>query len=362
MISLRLSRFSLTPLFLGLFIFSSCGKSDAPGTRNADSLANEPKAAIDTNTPAKEAVITDSNHFILFRPPVGTSRRYRISIKSNVVMNVTDQLMGGPQGKQTANNTAAFYIREIVRAVNADSTVDVSFYIDSVRVNAQQDTMRIAYSSNNASQKNDVRFSHFQGMIGRELKAKISNHGDPKKIEGVEALVKDMMKTIPDSLQNPRVEQMRGMQVQSVVNQSIIRLMVFLPTRSIGKDSSWSDRVETNLPVTQEIMFPVVVNSKETVRGFEDHNGTIVAILEASTSTKPKKTVIEHGQAKAQLSNFSSEIKGITRVEDNTGLIVHRTLSDKRSYIFTLESKQQPGKIYRMQQNSSEEMLVEALR
>lgn len=343
------------------FVVSSCGKSDSPGERAADSLANEPKAAIDTTQPAKEAIV-DSTHYIYFQPAKGTVRRYRLTLRSNVLMNVKDDLLGGPQGKQTSTNHAVFYIRETVGDRHPDSTVDLTFVIDSARVQSTQDTMRVSYSSNNAAQRNEQTYAHFTAIVGKEIKARITNHGDPKRIDGLEAIVAGLVKQAPDSLPKEQVKQIRTMQVQSVINQSIIRLLVYLPTRPVAKDTAWSDRIETNIPVTQQIMFPVVIQSNEVVRGFEDHNGTVVAVLEAMTTTKPVKTVQEHGQAKASLTNFSSAVKGVTRVEDKTGMIVHRTLSDKRNYVFTLESKQQPGKLYRLEQNTSEEMLVEALR
>jgi hypothetical protein len=340
---------------------SSCGKSDEPADAAGRDSTQLSPAAIDTTQPAK-AVAIDSAHVIYFRPAVGDTRRYRVSVTSTINMETTDSLMGGPSGKQNGRSMAEFVIKQTVRAVNPDSTVDLSFWIESARVDQQADTSKISYSSTNAAQKTDHRFSHFTALMGKEIKAKVSNHGDPRSITGVEEVTEVLMKMTPDSLQkNERVRAFRAQQVQTVINQSIVRLLVFLPLRPVAKDSIWKDSFEQNIPVTQEIMFPVTITSTEQVRGFEERAGKVVAILEASTVTTPKKMVIEQGQAKATLNSFKAVNKGVTRVEDKTGQVVHRTLNDQRAYIFVLESKQQPGRYYRTTNNSMENLIVELL-
>jgi hypothetical protein len=317
-------------------------------------------AAIDTTEPAK-LVNVDSAHIIYFRPVVGETRRYRISSLNTLNMETVDSLIGGPSGKQNARSLAEFVVKQTIRAVNPDSTVDMSFWLESARVDQQIDTSHIIYSSTNAAQKNDLRFSHFTGIIGKEIKTKVSNHGDPTSILGIEEIANELMKSMPDSLKNDQVKRMRAQQVQTVVGQSIIRLMVFLPLRPVGKDSIWRESFDKNIPVTQEIMFPVTINSSEQVRGFEERAGKLVAILEASTVTTPKKMVMEHGEAKATLKSFKAANKGVTRVEDKTGQIIHRTLNNQQGYVFLLESKQQPGRFYRTTNNTVENLVVELL-
>jgi hypothetical protein len=317
-------------------------------------------AAIDTTEPAK-AVSIDSSHMIYFRPTVGETRRYRVSVLNSMNVETIDSLLGGPSNKQNARSLAEFVVKQTVRAINPDSTVDLSFWLESARVDQQVDTSHIIYSSANATQKDDLRFSHFKGIIGKEIKTKVSNHGDPKELKGLEEVVDALMKAMPDSLKNDRVKGMRAQQVQTVVGQSIIRLMVFLPLRPVAKDSIWSESIEKNIPVTQEIVFPVSITSSEQVRGFEERAGKVLAILESSTVTTPKKMVMEHGEAKATLKSFKAANKGITRVEDKTGQVVHRTHNNQQGYVFVLESKQQPGKFYRTTSNSVENLVVEML-
>jgi hypothetical protein len=347
-------------LLAACLVLTSCGKSDDQAdAATGDSTGLSP-AVIDTTQPAKQVAI-DSAHVIYFRPTVGETRRYRISVSSTASMETIDSLLGGPSSKQQGRSVAEFVVKQTVRAVNADSTVDLSYWIESARVDQQADTSHIVYSSTNAEQKKDPKFAHFTAIMGKELKAKVSNHGDPRSISGVEEVANELMKLMPDSLKNDRVKAFRGQQVQAVVNQSIVRLLVFLPLHEIAKDSTWKDSFDQNIPVTQEIMFPVTINSSETVRGFEEREGKVVAILEASTVTTPKKMVIEQGQAKASLNSFKAVNKGVTRVEDKTGQVLHRTLNDQRGYVFVLESRQQPGRFYRTTNSTVENLVVEML-
>lgn len=342
-------------------MLTSCGTSDeAADASMKDSNALSP-AAIDTTQPAKQVAI-DSAHIVYFRPTVGETRKYRVSVSSKMSMETIDSLIGGPSGKQSGHSIAEFVVKQTVRAVYPDSTVDLSYWIESARIEQQADTSRTTYSSANAAQKSDIKFSHLTAIIGREIKAKVSNHGDPQNILGIEEIVNEAMKALPDSLRNDRVKAFRAQQVQGIVNQTLIRgLLVFLPVRPIGKDSTSKATFDQNIPVTQEIMFPVTVSTTDLVRGFEERQGKVVAVLEATTITTPKKMVIEQGQAKASLNSFRSVNKGVVRVEDKTGQLLHRSQNDQRSYVFVLESKQQPGRYYRTTNNAVENLVVEML-
>jgi hypothetical protein len=339
---------------------TSCGKGDETANSAAKDSSGQGPMSIDTTQPVKE-VSVDSSHVLHLRPEVGETRRYHVSLLSTASMETTDSLLGGPSGKQSGRSLSDFIVKQTVRAVNPDSTVDISFWIESAKIDQQADTSHIVYSSTNAAQKSDLRFAHLTAIIGKELKAKLKNDGRPVDITGLDKVVEDVMKATPDSLRNDRVKGFRAQQLQSLMSQSVGKLVVLLPLRKVGKDSLWKEMSEDNIPVTREIMFPVSITSTELVRGFEERAGKVVAVLEASSVATPKKMVVEEGQAKASLNSFKAASKGVMRVEDKTGLLLHRTLNDQRGHVFVLESKQQPGRYYKTTQNSVENLVVEML-
>jgi hypothetical protein len=351
-------RVALFLLAFGLTL-TSCGKGDDVARSGKDSTGQGP-TAIDTTEPAK-AVTIDSAHVLTFRPAVGDTRRYRVSILKTGSAETIDSLLGGPSGKQSARSLAEFVVKETVRAVNPDSTVDLSFWIESAKIDQQADTSHIIYSSTDAAQKKDLRFAHLTNIIGKELKAKISSDGRPRSLTGLEEVVEDIMKAMPDSIRNDRVKSFRAQQVQAVMSDAIGKLIIFLPTRKIAKDSIWKETFDQNIPVTAQVMFPGTVSGSEIVRGFEERAGKVVAVLEANSTSTPKKTVIEEGQAKATLSNYKAVSKSIMRIEDKTGQIVHRTMNDQRAYTFLLEAKQQPGRTYKSVSSTNENLVVEML-
>lgn len=351
----------LTVLVLSASGLTSCGKGDAPQSGKPGDSTNA--SIIDTTQPAKQVEV-DSAHVIYFRPKAGEKRRYRIVTTGKAVLDVTDQLMGGPSGKRSSDTRAEFIVREEVKAVNADSSVNISYFIESISASQVQDTSRNSYSSTNAAQKTDPMYDHFTGLIGKEIKVKMSKHGGPvdnQSVTGLEQIADELVKKMPDSLRSPVAKNMRMQQLHSLVNQSVAQLFVFLPSRPVGKDSTWSVSQEINVPVTQQVMFPMTQKSTELVRGFEERAGKVVGVLEASSVLTPLKSVLEQGDAKASLKNFKTVVKAVTRVEDMTGQAIHRTLNNSRGFDFTVESKQQPGKVYRTVSTVEENLVVELL-
>ncbi len=147
--TLRLCRFhsrTISPWLLlaslSLFVFISCNKDDASISKSLNSPTGGTQAALDSTSSGSPVEITEKNHRLLLRPKVGTTQRYRIVTRSVRSQDISDQLFNGPQGKKTTTNATEYYLRQNIRAVKPDSSVDVTFRIDSVKFNLTQDTSR----------------------------------------------------------------------------------------------------------------------------------------------------------------------------------------------------------------------------
>ena len=95
----------------------------------------------------------------------------------------------------------------------------------------------------------------------------------------------------------------------------------------------------------------ITVDASGSLNGHADHNPDII----------PPFTVIDQGGVKATLKDFTAKATGTSRVADETGILVQRTLKESRSYGFTLESTHDPGKVYKSLLNASEATTVDLL-
>ncbi len=198
-------------------------------------------------------------------------------------------------------------------------------------------------------------------IVGQDFGAIISKFGEILEIYGLQSMVTQIMKDLPDSLKSDRYKDITNRQLQMLLNQYVSIILTHFPDKPLAKDSSWSLHIETNLPVSEVVQFPVSVTSKETLKGFENLGGTVLAILEAESTQTPLRTSFEQGAAKASLQNFVSKATAITHIEDAAGILVKRIAHTKQSYIFTLESKQQAGKVAKSTMMSTEDTSVDLL-
>jgi hypothetical protein len=298
----------------------------------------------------------------VLRPKVGSTQRFRVRVSSKITMTTNDGLFGGGDAKHTVLSLNEYYVKQTVKAIKADSTVDLTFQIDSIRVKTEQDTMKLEYSSSNAKDRKDPRFLSNNALLGKDFGVIVSKHGDILEMYGTNGLVDALITDVPDSLKTPSRKSAFNRQVQVLLGQYVSRTLTHLPAKPLAKDSAWSARVETQLPVSQTVQFPVTVSSVEKVKGFEDRGGAILAVLEATTVTSPIQTKLEQGGVKATLKNFQAKANGTTRIDDKSGLLVQRSLTESRAYTFTLESAQQQGKVYQNTMDASETTNVDLLQ
>jgi hypothetical protein len=351
--------FAALPLFL---LLQSC-KKDEPNVQKAlNSEGTGTTAALDTSGSGKPVDFGGKLHYISLTPKAGTTQRFRVRMKRTVGVIISDQLFGGPQGKKNSTTRTDMWIRQTVKSVKPDSSIDFTYRLDSVLVQSEQDTQKVSYNSGNAQDRKDTRFQEYNVMVGQEFGAIVTNHGDITEIYGINGIVNTVLKDSPDSVKTDQNKSMVSQQVKMLLGQYITQVNAHVPAKPLAKDTSWSVTAESNLPVAPSVQFPIKVESKETVTGFEERGGAVLARFDAVTTVTPIKPVLTQADATARLKNFSAGLKSTTFVDDVTGILVHRSVTQKRNYVFTLESAKQPGKLYSSEENTMEESSVDLLQ
>jgi len=343
-------------IFSALLFIVACSKKEETAATSSTSQ----KVVVDTNQKAEPVAITDTSHHLYFHPQAGSTQRYHVVDRMNA--NADDVQPDGKTMKRSATSMTEYYITQKVKSVNKDSSVDLTYRVDSIALSTDQDTSHVRYSSGNAKDRANERFSEFNILIGKEFGVKTSKYGDLNSITDVTNIANALIATVPDSIRSkPQVKTMANQQAQQVVNAYVMRVLVHSPTRALVKDTTWKNSSDVNLDVAPGLSFPVRVDASETVKGLEKRGDKVYAVLEDVTKTTPKKTLFEEGPTKATVKDFIATSHSTVHIEDATGLLARRTMEEKRSFTFIIESKQQPAQKRTVTQTGSEVLTTELI-
>jgi hypothetical protein len=343
-------RFTFLSLALFGFFLTSCNK-DA-------SLGGKPPAVFDSSETAKPVTITEKEHRIYFRPKVGDVNRYLISQRSNSSATSSDV----PSGSESAKTEDIYYVRQTVRSIRADSSVDMSFRFDSVIIKLEKDTLKINLSSNREADRKDPRFSSYAALLGVDIGVIVSRFCDIKEIYGTSEIIATVMKRFPDSMRTANNINSVKQQVESTIAEYIHETLMHYPDNLQAKDSTLTANLQQNIPVWANVIYPMQISIKQVLTGFEERSGKTLAVYQTTTNYHPIQTIIENGPIKSSLNNYLASTKEDIRVEDATGLLVYRTETDENSFQLVLESKEQPGKPLTTDRKSKSVRTIELLR
>src|SRR5689334_12381073 len=128
---------------LALFLVAEGCKKDEPNVKKAlEAGGTGTAAALDTSGSGKPVDFSGKAHYISLRPKAGTTQRFHVSMTRTVGVVISDQLFNGPQGKKNSTTRTDMWIRQTVKSVKSDSSVDFTYRLDSVLVHSEQDTMK----------------------------------------------------------------------------------------------------------------------------------------------------------------------------------------------------------------------------
>ncbi len=331
-------------------LVSSCGKKESAALSN--------NMTIDTTKKAEPVAITDTSHHVFFRPKAGSVQRFHIV--DQITTSSSDTPPGTPAVKHSGTSTTEIYLRQTVKGTRRDSTVDLVFRVDSITLTSLRDTTKMQYSSNNLKDRMNPNFEEFNFLIGKDFSILATKYGDLDSITDVSGISNAMLATVPDSEKsNPRILQAASQQAEEIANEYIMRTLVHSPTRALIQDTTWRSGSDVNMDIAPQLAFPVHIDASERVRGLEKRNDLVLAVLEDSQTTTPRKLVFDEGPTKATISNFRAVSHSVVRIEDATGLLYHRAMKELRNFTLVLESKEQPNEHRTVTQNGSEELVTE---
>ena len=317
-------------------------------------------AAIDTNQPAKAVPILDTNHHLFFRPKPGSIERYHVI--DRMTMSSSDTPPSGPPVSHSATSTTEFFLHQTVGKIGRDSSVTLTYRVDSIRLSSQRDTAKVSYSSNDLRDRMSDEYREFNILVGKDFTVRANKYGDLDSMLDVSQIAAGLLAPVPDSIRSQsRVRQMATRQAEQVANAYIMRVLVHNPTRALITDTTWRDSSDVNLNVAAGLSFPVHVDASETVRGLEKRGDRVLAVLEDNTTTTPRKRVFQEGPTTATIQNFVATSHSVAHIEDSTGLLVYRAMQEKRNFTLVIESTEHAGEKRSVTQNGTENLVTEML-
>jgi hypothetical protein len=336
--------------FISVFL-SSCNK-ELGGPRSAA------PAVFDSSESAKAVTVTDKEHRIYIRPKAGDVFRYRISQKSS-----SSATSSGPMaGSESVTAEDTYYVKETIRSIRPDSSIDMTFRFDSIAVKLEKDTMKINLSSNRTADRNDPRFATYNSILGEDIGVIVTRFGDIKEIYGTSNIMTKVMNRYPDSLKTKQNMDIIKGQIEQTLGEYIRETMMHYPDHALAKDSTQKADFQQNMPVWANVIYPMDISIKQILTGFEERGDKVLAVFNTITTFHPKQTVIENGPVKSTLNNYSSTTKEDIRVEDQTGMLILRKVNDDQSLTLVLESKEQAGKPFTTDRKSKSLRMIELLR
>ncbi|MBS1903703.1 MAG: hypothetical protein JSS75_08380 [Bacteroidetes bacterium] len=334
---------------------TGCAKkgSDAPGNG---------ATVFDSSEKASPVAVNDANHRFYFRLKAGDTYRYKVQITSTADAQNDDHLYKQFPASEKATSVNTYYIRQTVKEVTKDSTIDFSITMDSVSLRLDKDTLHVRFSSNDPATRNDPRFQSYMSVIGMTFGVKLNKLGDVLEVYNTADYVNKAMKTFPDSLNTPQNRETMKKQIESTVAEYLGRTMVRFPDRVMAKDSSIVVSREVNAPIWNQISFPMRLDGKTVMDGFQERSGKVLASFTTKSTVTPIKDTLQDPAARATLGNMKTNVTENVLVEDATGMLVHREIVDERGWEFKLEALKKPENYFKTRRASSEHTTVDLLK
>ena len=353
---------ALLGLFCLTFSLSSVGCGSKETTVQTSTMKKDSNgiAAVDPNEKFDTVAIAGADHRIYFRPPVGGTFRYHVVEQTTSTAHLEGVPEQAPNHAQSKRNE--YYIWTQIKSYDKDSALTMDVRVDSVRIQASQDTAKIAYASTSAADAGNPQYNEMNAVIGKQFSVIVDRMGNIKKITNYATILSGLTKAFPDSLKaNARFKSIADQETQQTLFNYIMQAVQPVPTGTVKQDTVWRQHQEGNLPVPP-IQVPITMDATQTMKGFQKHGSQLIAVIDDSTSTTPKKKTIEEGPITVTIDHLIATSHGRQHIDDATGMLLSRTIQQHQSVKVAMSSKQQPGKTQSMEQNATVNSTVEMIQ
>jgi hypothetical protein len=333
---------------------TGCKHDGAPGSG--------PSAFYDTTETVKTEPATGQESIIFFQPKQGDVFRYRVTNSSNASAENTDNMFNRFLPKSDVTSKTVYYLQHIVEGVRPDSSVKLSIRFDSIAVDYRQDTSHVSFTSTRESDKKDPRFSNAATLAGQEVGAIVTRTGDVIEIYGISNIVSKFLQQLPDSLRTVKAQEDITANVKKSLNDYLVRTLTHFPGTRLSKDSTWGSTFTQNSVVWNNVLYPMQIDSRERLAGYEERSGKRLAVFEATSTLKPVISTQEQPPLRLMLDKWQMSSNVTSKVDEKNGALVYREFKQSKDFIFAIENQKEKDKTFRTVQSYLDHTVVELLK
>jgi hypothetical protein len=175
-------------------------------------------------------------------------------IKSRLTQQTTATISGLPNavGGMNVDTTMALVVRSVVKDVAADGTLTMEQVCESIRMDMNSPMARTAFDSANKDAAADANPMNaaLGAMIGESFVIVVSPAGVVQKVEGLDALMDKLSRTLPQNATSAAAMQaMRSSFSDESMKQTFSQSFARLPDRAVSIGESWTGESTTAIPV-----------------------------------------------------------------------------------------------------------------
>lgn len=181
------------------------------------------------------------------------------------------------------------------------------------------------YDSANPSKNTNPLAGSFMALVNRSFAAKIAPDGTVKEIQGVDALVADMLKgmSLPPGADKTAIERaIREQFGEAALKEMLEKSMNLYPSQPVGIGDSWQKRIVLSQG------FPMILDNTYTLKDLKGG----VAMIVVSSTLSPNRNAAPTNLGTAKLTySLSGTQEGTLQLQESTGFVTQAQLRQKLS-------------------------------
>jgi hypothetical protein len=267
----------LVILIAGLIIYGCGEKKEEKPAEQKD------KFAFDT-TDIKATPVENPNqeYYLRYKLEKGNTYNFRLTVitKDDQTISSKDTTV-----TQSMDQTMTYNIGLHVTDIDADSTMDVTTTINSIKVDGAVGDQKIRYQSGVTKDSADInKYAQYEALVKNPFDIRVSKLGELLDLYRAEGIVNKLLdiRGYADSLKTDEKATLKNNIIEGVLKPLLSQIFRKLPGNKVSKDSTW--KIEQ--PATSLMVFQVENTSIFDITGTESLKGDLITTIKAGLKTK----------------------------------------------------------------------------
>jgi len=265
-------------LFLTLAFFGCENKDTTPENTEENFSLKEDTTSLKTEALTPDAV---KDIVLEYKLKKGDKFTYRVSAYSSEVATVK-----GPQTmSQSISEERTYIIETEVKEVESDKSLDISFLIKSIKVDAIVDGNKISYLSGSKIDFADIKkFAEYEGLYKNSFGARLTSSGEIIELYKLDKIVNKMLEItgLKDSISLEEKKQIKQQLDMGSLRLIVSQIFRKLTTDKVSVNSEWS----TPQPTVDIQLLKLDNSYKFKINAFEKFDDDILAVINAGVESK----------------------------------------------------------------------------